>query len=273
MESLPDAVVQHILSLISNAKDLASCECVSKRWKDSTPYLRSLFFPHNVFDNPNNNSTSNAVVTRMVSQIVKLEELVVYCPFSIFELASWLSISGPSLKKLELRMDNLIGHENLTEIPSKLDYIRVATNLESLELRGVLMVQSPKWDVFHRLKNLEIVGSSMKDCALSDVLCACPNLTHLLLLGCEGLGSVSIDNARIEQCKLDFYGAGNCSLMVNSPKIASLEVQGCSVIRVFETICLKHLSISNNSAIQSGFDILDSQTRKGRHYRKIATEC
>ncbi|KAK6156924.1 hypothetical protein DH2020_011172 [Rehmannia glutinosa] len=247
MESLPDAIVQHILSLMSNAKDVASCKCVSKRWKDSMPYLRSLFFPRNLFDNLTNGNTPDAIVSQMVSSIVKLEELVVYCSFLSYGLANWLSIAGPSLKNLELRMDNIIEHHNFTEIPSKLDCIRAASNLESLKLWGVLMIQSPKWDVFHRLKNLEIVGASLKDYALSDALRACPNLTHLLLLGCEGLMSVSIDNPHIEQCKLDFYGAGNCSLTVNSSKIESLEVQGCSVIRVYETGRLKNLSISNNS--------------------------
>ncbi|KAI3445649.1 hypothetical protein Pfo_002314 [Paulownia fortunei] len=247
MESLPDAIVQYILSLMSNAKDVASCNCVSKRWKDSMPYLRSLFFPRNLFDNLTNGNTPDAIVSQMVSSIVKLEELVVYCPFSSSGLATWLSIAGPSLKNLELRMDNIIEHQSFTEIPSKLDCIRAAWNLESLKLWGVLMIQSPKWDVFHRLKNLEIVGASLKDYALSDALRACPNLTHLLLLGCEGLRSISIENPHIEQCKLDFFGAGNCSLMVNSLKLESLEVQGCSVIRVCETRCLKNLSISNNS--------------------------
>ncbi|KAK6131883.1 hypothetical protein DH2020_034371 [Rehmannia glutinosa] len=209
--------------------------------------LEEPIFPRNLFDNLTNGNCPDAIVSQMVSSIVKLEELVVYCSFSSYGLANWLSIAGPSLKNLELRMDNIIEHHNFTEIPSKLDCIRAASNLESLKLWGVLMIQSPKWDVFHRLKNLEIVGASLKDYALSDALCACPNLTHLLLLGCEGLMSVSIDNPHIEQCKLDFYGAGNCSLTVNSSKIESLEVQGCSVIRVYETRCLKNLSISNNS--------------------------
>ncbi|KAL8511638.1 hypothetical protein ACS0TY_018154 [Phlomoides rotata] len=38
-----------------------------------------------------------------------------------------------------------------------------------------------------RLRNLEIVGAKLEDDGLSDALRACPNLTHLLLLGCEGL--------------------------------------------------------------------------------------
>ncbi|KAK4438279.1 F-box protein [Sesamum alatum] len=247
MESLPDAIVQHILSLVSNAKDVASCNCVSKRWKDSMPYLRSLFFPRNLFDNLTNGNTPDAIVSQMVSSIVKLEQLVVYCPFSSSALVSWLSMAGPSLKNLELRMDDIIEHQNSTEIPLKLDCLGAARNLESLKLWGVLMIQSPKWDVFYGLKNLEIVGATVNDFAVSVALRACPNLTHLLLLGCEGLRSISIENPHIQQCKLDFFGAGNCSLMISSSKLESLEVQGCSCIRVLETQCLKNLSISNHA--------------------------
>ncbi|KAI3448320.1 hypothetical protein Pfo_004985 [Paulownia fortunei] len=247
MESLPDAIVQYILSRMSNARDVASCNCVSKRWKDSMPYLRSLFFSRNLFDNLTNGDTPDAVVRRMVSSVVKLEGLVVYCPFSSFGLASWLSVIGPSLKNLELRLDNITEHDTFTEIPSKLDCIRAAWNLESLKLWGVLMIYSPKWDVFHRLKNLEIVGARLEDHALFDALHACPNLTHLLLLGCEGLRSISIENPYLEHCKLDFFGVGNCSLTVNSSQLESLELQGCSLIRVCETQCLKNLSIANNA--------------------------
>lgn len=249
MESLPDAIVQSILSLMSNAKDVASCNLVSKRWKESLPYLRSLFFSRNIFDNLTNGNTPDAIVLQMVSSVLKLEELVVYCPFSGSGLASWLSTAGSSLKNLELRLDNITEHNTYTEIPSKLDCIRAASNLESLKLWGVLMVYSPKWDVFHRLKNLEIVGARLEEHALFDALRACPNLTHLLILGCEGLRSISIQNPYLEQCKLDFFGVGNCSLTVNSSKLQSLEVQGCSLIRVCETGCLKNLSISNNAGI------------------------
>ncbi|PIN09645.1 hypothetical protein CDL12_03332 [Handroanthus impetiginosus] len=247
MEELPDALVQYILSRMSNARDVASCTCVSKRWKDSMPYLRSLFFPRNLFDNVKNGDTPDAVVFRMVSSVVKLEELVVYCPFSSSGLASWLCTAGSSLKNLELRLDNITEHNTYAEIPSKLDCIRAAWNLESLKLWGVLMIYSPKWDVFYKLKNLEIVGAKLEDNALVDALRACPNLTHLLLLGCEGLRSISIDNPHLEQCKFDFFGDGYCALRINSLKLELLEVQGCSFIRVCETRCLKYLSIANNS--------------------------
>ncbi|KAL0307375.1 UNVERIFIED_CONTAM: F-box protein [Sesamum calycinum] len=151
--------------------------------------FESLFFPRNLFDNLTNGDTPDAVVWRMVSSVVKLEELVVYCPFSSSGLALWLSMAGPSLRNLELRLDNITEHETFTEIPSKLDCIRAAWNLESLKL----------W------------------------------------------------NPHLEQCKLDFFGVGNCSLTINSSKLESLEVQGCSLIRVQETRWLRHLSIANNS--------------------------
>ncbi|KAL3635266.1 hypothetical protein CASFOL_019813 [Castilleja foliolosa] len=245
MESLPDALVQFILSQMSNAKDVASCNCVSKRWKDSIPYLTSLFFSRNLFDNLITGSP-DAIISQMVSSVDKLEELVVYCPFTSAGLVSWLSMTGLSLKNLELRMDNRTEHDTFVEIPSKLDSIRAAPNLESLKLWGVLMVHSPKWVVFNRLKNLEIVGARLEDRALSDALRACPNLTGLLLLGCEGLRSISIENPHLKNCKLDFFGVGNCSLMMGSSKLELLEVQGCSVIRVPETRFLKNLSIANN---------------------------
>ncbi|CAA2964523.1 Hypothetical predicted protein [Olea europaea subsp. europaea] len=185
---------------------------------------------------------------QMISSIAELEELVVYCPFSSVGLRSWLSITGPFLKDLELRMNTITPHQNLIEISSKLDCIGSAWNLESLKLWGVLMIDSPQWDVFLRLRNLEVVGARLKDTALSDALRACPNLTHLLLLDCEGLKSLSIELPHLEHCKLDFTGNGNCSLLLNSPKLESFEVQGSSFIQVHETRCLKNLSISNNIA-------------------------
>ncbi|CAK9181320.1 unnamed protein product, partial [Ilex paraguariensis] len=155
------------------------------------------------------------------SSIVRLEELVVYCPFSSAGLESWLSFLGPSLRNLELRMDNIVEHQSLTH--------------------------SPKWDAFLKLQELQIVGARLEDTALSDVLCACPNLKSLLLLGCEGLRSVSIELPHLKQCKLDFYGLGNSLLSLTAAKLEILEVQGCSWIRVHETRCLRILSISNNS--------------------------
>lgn len=251
MDSLPDALVQHILSHINNAKDVAVCNCVSKRWKDSLPYIRSLYFARNSFDNLSGQENPDNLVWKMISSIVRLEELVVYCPFSGVGLASWLSLVGPSLRHLELRMDNLVENQICNEGPSKLDCISVAKNLESLKLWGVLMTHSPKWDVFQNLRNLEIVGARLDDPALSAALRGCPNLTNLLLLGCEGVRLVSIELPHLQQCKLDFYGLGNCQLSITSPKIEFLEVQGCSWIRGHETNCLKNLSIANNAGNNS----------------------
>lgn len=246
MDSLPDAIVQCILSYMSNARDVAVCNCVSKRWKDSTPYIRSLYFPRNSFDNHSGGLSPDIIIWRIISSIVHLEELVVYSPFSGTGLASWLSSVGPSLRHLELRMDNLVDLQACQESPSKLECLKSAANLESLKLWGVLMTHSPRWDVFQKLKNLEIVGAKFEDPALNTALRACPNLSNLLLLACEGLTSVSIELKHLEQCKLDFYGLGNCSLLINSPKIELLEVQGCSWIRARGTSSLRNLSIANN---------------------------
>ncbi|KAJ8754950.1 hypothetical protein K2173_015462 [Erythroxylum novogranatense] len=247
MEHLPDAIVQYILSLMNNARDVAACGCVSKRWKDLLPYIKGLYFPRNSFDNHSGIDHPDTIVFKMIAAIDRLEELVVYSPFTSKGLASWLSLAGSSLKYLELRMDNLAELQTCIENPSKLDCINSAKNLESLKLWGVFMMNYPKWDIFLQLQNLEIVGARLEDPALSAALQACPNLKNLLLLGCEGVRSISIDLPHLEQCKLDFYGLGNCALTLTSPKIELLEVQGCSWIRVRENNCLKSLSISNNA--------------------------
>ncbi|KAJ0641070.1 putative leucine-rich repeat domain superfamily, F-box-like domain superfamily [Helianthus annuus] len=246
MDSLPDAVVQYILSTINNAKDVASCNCVSKKWKDSMPYVKSLYFPRGVFDHLKNGQTSDCIVMQMVSSTFQLEDLVVYCPFTGSGLASWLSVVGPSLKNLELRMDNFVDQDTTQDTPSKLECIQAARNLESLRLWGVLMVDAPKWDAFQKLQNLEIVGAKFEDSALAEALRATPNLTRLVLLRCEGLRTVWIKLDRLEHCKLDFDCAGSCSLTLTAPNIEYLEVQGCSLIRVRETNRLKNLSLANN---------------------------
>ncbi|XP_057991061.1 F-box protein At1g10780 isoform X1 [Hevea brasiliensis] len=247
MESLPDKIVQCILSHVKNAKDVALCTCVSRRWKDSLPYIKSLYFPRNSFDNHTGIDHPDGIVFKMISSIFQLEELVVYSPFSSTGLASWLLLAGSSLKHLELRMDNLAEYQTCVESPSKLDCISAAKNLESLKLWGVLMINSPMWDTFPKLQNLEIIGARLEDPALCAALQACPNLKNLLLLGCEGTRSVSIALPHLEKCKLDFYGLGDCSLTVTCPKIELLETHGCSWIRVPETNFLKKLSISNNA--------------------------
>ncbi|XWS55227.1 hypothetical protein CRYUN_Cryun10bG0156900 [Craigia yunnanensis] len=247
MNSLPDAIVQYILSHLNNARDVAVCNCVSKRWKESLPYLRSLYFPRNSFDSHSGSDSPDTIVWKMLSAIACLEELVVYSPFTSAGLASWLLLAHSSLKHLELRMDNITDYQECLDSPSKLDCIGVVKNLESLKLWGVLMANPPKWDVFKNLQSLEIVGARLEDPALSAALRACPNLTNLVLLRCEGVRSVSIELSYLKQCKLDFYGLGNCSLSLTCPKIELLEVQGCSWIRVRETTCLRNLSIANNA--------------------------
>lgn len=247
MDHLPDALVQSILSNMRHGRDVAVCNCVSKRWKESLPYIRSLYFPRSSFDSYAGDANPDEVITKMVSRICCLEELVVYSPFSSAGLASWLTLHHSSLKHLELRMDNIADQQACLDSPSKLDCIGMVKHLESLKLWGVLIIQAPKWDIFPSLRCLEIVGAKLEDPALSVALRACPNLTNLLLLGCEGLKSVAIDLPHLEQCKLDFYGPGNCSISVNSKKLELFEVQGCSWIRVRETKYLKSLSISNNA--------------------------
>ncbi|KAK9060311.1 hypothetical protein SSX86_021015 [Deinandra increscens subsp. villosa] len=247
MDSLPDAVVQYILSTINNAKDVASCNCVAKKWKDSMPYSKSLYFPRSIFDNLRNGRTSDDIVMQIVSSIFRLEHLVVYCPFTSAGLASWLLLAGSSLKNLELRMDNLVDQNTTSENPSKLECLQAARNLESLKLWSVRMEHSPKWDAFKALKDLEIVGAKLEDLALAEALRATPNLTHLVLLGCEGLRTVWIELLHLKHCNLDFYGSGSCSLTLTAPNIEYLEVQGCSLIRVRETNCLKNLSLANSA--------------------------
>lgn len=245
MDSLPDALLQYILSNLTAAKDVAACNCVSKRWKESTDSVKSIFFPRNAFESISESDDSDTVVLKMISSFCRLEELVVYSPFTSKGLASWMMHVGPSLRLLELRMDNLASDEAILEGPLKLDCVGVARNLETLKLWGVLMMSPPKWDVFPNLRSLEIVGARLDDSALCHAIRACPNLTNLLLLACEGVKSISIDLPYLEHCKLDFYGLGNSLLTLRSPRLISLDVQGCSWMSVPETRFLKYLSISN----------------------------
>ncbi|PHT97883.1 F-box protein [Capsicum chinense] len=252
MDSLPDAIVPCILAHVTNAKDVASATCVSKRWKESIPYHNKLVFTRTVFDKLKNCSTDE-IVGHMVSSINRLEELVIYCPFTGSGLASWLSSAGHSLRKLELKLDdNLV---DLNSCSRKLDYIGAAAlNLESLKLWGVNLTQRPKWHTFHKLRNLEIVGTVMDDSSLHAAVMACPNLSNLLLLGCDGLHNVFLELPQLETCNLDFNGLGDCSLTINSLKLQHLEVQGCSWIRVLETQLLRNLTISNISGRVTGID-------------------
>lgn len=247
MDSLPDALLLYILSNLTAARDVAACNCVSKRWKESTDSVKSILFPRNSFENILETHVSDTIVRKMITSFRRLEELVVYSPFTSNGLASWMMHVGSSLRLLELRMDNLASEEVILEGPLKLDCISVAKNLETLKLWGVLMINPPKWDMFPNLRSLEIVGARTDDSTLCHALRACPNLSYLALLACEGVKSMSINLPYLEHCKLDFYGLGNSLLVLTSSRLVSLDVQGCSWIRVPETRFLKDLSISSSS--------------------------
>lgn len=249
MDSMPEAIVQHILSQISNARDIAVSNCVSMRWKDSVPYIPSLYFPRNFVDGVVSEQT-DASIGRMILAALRLEELVIYCPFSAPSLAMWLSRKSKSLRRLELRMDNLTADNKLDSTESattKLDCIEFVKGLESLKLWGVCFINSPKWTAFNHLLKLEIVGAGLKDQSLVDALQACPNLTDLALLGCEGANSVNIKLNKLENCRLDFLGAGHCLLSITSPKLQVLEIQGFNWIEVNHNHCLRSVSISKVS--------------------------
>ncbi|XP_077213747.1 F-box/RNI-like superfamily protein isoform X2 [Tasmannia lanceolata] len=245
MDAIPDALVQYILSQMKNVRDVATCNCISKRWKESMPFIRSLYFPRNSFED--NRPDSDAIVGRMISSTIWLEELIIYCPFSPTSLSSWLSNKSQSLRHLELRMDTLTEKRLMPESSTKLDCLGYIKGLETLKLWGVLLIHSPNWGVFQRLRSLEIVGAKLKDRALSDTIRACPNLSNLALLGCDGVISASIELEQLEQCRLDFYGHGDCLLSLACPKLKLLDIQGCSRIRLSENHCLKSLSIANNT--------------------------
>ncbi|KAL2342181.1 hypothetical protein Fmac_010121 [Flemingia macrophylla] len=247
MDALPDAMLQQIFSYINRAQDVAACNCVSKRWKESMVYIRTLYFPRNSFDNISVREGTDNIVKTMISNVEQLEELIVYSPFAASGLASWLSLVDKSLSLLELRMNSHYDNSVSCESPSKLDCIGAVKNLKSLKLWSVLIKHSPKWDVFQNLSTLEIIGARMDEPVLNVVLKSCPYLRRLLLIRCEGIRSITIDLPCLEECKLDFLGMGNCLLVLNSPKIESLEVQGCSWIRVPETQHLRNLTISNST--------------------------
>lgn len=245
MDVLPDAVVQHILSFVKNAKDVAMCCCVSKRWREAMENIRELYFPRSVCDE--RISQSDAVVSRMVLSTSALEGLIVYCPFSGNSLRDWLSHTRNSLKHLELRLDNLTEKSPEPNFPTKLDYICSSPYLESLKLWGVHLTQAPKWSPFTSIHTLEVVGVRARDFALSSMVHACPMLKCLALLGCDGVKVVNIDLKLLEQCRLDFYGVGDCSVNITAPKLQSFEVQGAAWIRIKGIHSLRQLSIANNA--------------------------
>ncbi|CAD6219885.1 unnamed protein product [Miscanthus lutarioriparius] len=91
-----------------------------------------------------------------------------------------------------------------------------------------------------RLRVLEVGGAVLDDAA-------CPNLTDLVLLGCECAGEAVASLALLERCRLDFVGSSNCSLRFAASHVESLEIQGFSLISLQGGHRLKHLTISKNT--------------------------
>lgn len=147
-------------------------------------------------------------------------------------------------------MDPNMDSDDKPETRNALDCIGLVKRLEVLKLWGVSMTKSPNWGDFMKLHTLEIVGAALNDDALSVALKACPNLTDLALLGCDGVESVVIEMESLERCRLDFLGPG-ASLIIRSPRIRVLDVQGFSWIRVDKNHQLERLSIGKNSGRSS----------------------
>ncbi|KAJ9537684.1 hypothetical protein OSB04_030417 [Centaurea solstitialis] len=248
LDSLPDGIVQYILSKLSNAKDVASCFCVSKKWKELMSYHKRLCFTYGIFNKLRATQNPECIVTQMVSSVSQLEELLVVCPFTTASLAKWLSVAGSSLKDLGLRVPkmHLPYYRSRDECLIKLDCIQAARNLESLRLSHMPLTRAPKWDVFHKLRNLEIREVTMEDSVLREVLRATPNLTRLVLVECTGLMEISIELLELRYCLLR---VSNGSLTLRAPKIQYLGVGGCSRIRVYKANCLKSLSICNGQIV------------------------
>ncbi|PWA60461.1 F-box domain, Leucine-rich repeat domain, L domain-like protein [Artemisia annua] len=105
----------------TNPLHVASCNCISKKWKDSMPYITSIYFQRSIFDHLSNGQTPDNIISTIMSSSCRLEELVVYFPFTSAGLASWLLLVGSSLKNLELRMDNLADQNASNDSLAKLE--------------------------------------------------------------------------------------------------------------------------------------------------------
>lgn len=246
MNSVPDGVVQHILSMLSNVRDVAACACVCRRWRDCVPYLPALFFPRNAFDAAAAaRGAADDAIGRMVASVARLRELVIYCPFSMARLPAWLAARSATLRVLELRMD--AAADNKAPEGGHLDCIGLAANLEELRLWGVSLTAAPAWGRMERLRVLEVVGAPLRDSAVGDAIAACPSLTDLSLLGCDCSGTVAIDLQLLQRCRLDILGAGNCSLLLTAPRLESLEIQGFTWITLRGDHSLRRLSIAKST--------------------------
>jgi hypothetical protein len=246
MNAVPEGVLQHILSMLSNVRDVAACACVCRRWRDCVPYLPALFFPRNAFDAASAASgTADDAIGRIVGAVERLRELVIYCPFSMARLPAWLAARSATLRVLELRMDSAAC--KVAPDGGHLDCISLVANLEELRLWGVSLMAAPAWGSLERLRVLEVVGAPMRDRAVKDAIAACPNLTNLSLLGCECSGAVAIELALLERCRLDFLCASNCSVLLAAPRMQSLEVQGFTWITLSGGHSLRRLSIAKST--------------------------
>lgn len=245
LEALPDALVFHILSFIHNARDVAVCSCVSRKWKETMSQAHKLYFPRNV-GSDKGYMDADLIVTMMVLRTTALRELVVYSPFSTSSLLAWLTHTKSSLQSLELRLDELGDKRPANGNMSKLDCISYSQHLRTLRLWGVLFTKPLlDWQAFKRLRTLEIVGARFEDDVIHSVLLACPLLTHLTLLGCEGLRILAVDLEYLVECRLDLCGAGDAAVTLNCPSLSLLEVQGAAWVRLTNSHSLQHLAVAN----------------------------
>ncbi|XP_051204921.1 F-box protein At1g10780 [Lolium perenne] len=252
MDALPDGVVQSILSQLSNARDVAACSGVSRCWRDCVPFLPSLYFPRSAFDSAAaGGATATAAddaIGRMVEAATRLEELVIYCPFSSTHLPRWLALRSASLRVLELRVDSAADKAAASDAGSgHLDCIGLVSTLQELRLWGLTMTRAPAWGQLARLRVLEIVGAHLEDLAVCGAVHACPSLTDLALLGCECAGAVNFTLPLLQRCRLDFVGSGTCALTLAAPHVESLEVQGFNWIVLQGGDRLKRLTIAKNT--------------------------
>uniref|UniRef100_A0A0D9X8R8 F-box domain-containing protein n=1 Tax=Leersia perrieri TaxID=77586 RepID=A0A0D9X8R8_9ORYZ len=255
MDALPDGVVQQILSQLSSARDVAACAGVSRGLRGFVPFLPSLYFPRGAFDAAGGAAAADEAIGRMVDAASRLEQLVIYCPFSAALLPRWLAARSSTLRVLELRMDSAVPPSASGAGSGHMDCVAAVANLEELRLWGLTMTRAPAWGRLERLRVLEIIGAVMRDAAVNGAVAACPNLTILALIGCEFSGAVAITLPLLERCRLDFVGSANCSLALAAPRVESLEVQGFCWISLQGGNRLKHLTIAKNTGSVYSIDM------------------
>jgi hypothetical protein len=214
------------------------------------PFLPSLYFPRSAFDSAAAGGATAAddAIGRMVEAAARLEQLVIYCPFSSTHLPRWLALRSASLRVLELRVDSAADKAAASDAGSgHLDCIGLVSTLQELRLWGLTMTRAPAWGQLARLRVLEIVGAHLEDLAVCGAVHACPSLTDLALLGCECAGAVNFTLPLLQRCRLDFVGSGTCALTLAAPHVESLEVQGFNWIVLQGGDRLKRLTIAKNT--------------------------